>query len=82
MNSMKQSEPGLPWSVPVALAIIAATAFMTPRLTALMKAIQAGRWIADRSRLFERQRRNATVTLLVVGDSTAVGTGADTVQAW
>ena len=64
MNSMEQSERGLPWSVPVALAIIAATAFMTPRLTALMMAIQAGRGIADRSRPFERQRRSATVTLL------------------
>jgi lysophospholipase L1-like esterase len=75
---MEQSRQSLSWSVPVALAIIAATAFITPRLTALMRAVRAGKGIADHSRPFERQRRNATVTLLVVGDSSAVGTGADT----
>jgi len=63
----------------VALALVIGIVFLgIVELSILGMRISRGRRIAAASRPYEVQRPEATQSLLIVGDSTGVGTGADT----
>lgn len=61
----------------LATGLAFAAAAMVLRWRDLQRCEQLGEWLADRARPFERPLEDAHKRVLVVGDSTGVGTGAD-----